>query len=283
MFCNLLNVAGLTPEKWKREEIRTMASQRIESVAKALTILMLFKTNKTEWGVTEIACELGMQKSTVYRLLSTMQEFGFVRKNGEGTAYRLGLRIFELGSVVSNSFDFRDIAVSYMHKLSEQCGETIHLGILNDNEVMSIEAVEAQSSLKSAIIVGKRAPLYCTSVGKALLAFLPTEERKQIIQSIHFEKFTEHTIINQDALEKELELIREQGYAIDNMEHVIGITCAAAPIFDAVGTVVGSLSISGPSVRLDPQRLSECVKFVLATAKDISKDLGYKAISLKIK
>jgi IclR family KDG regulon transcriptional repressor len=253
-----------------------MASQRIESLAKALTILRLFKINKTEWGVTEIARELDMQKSTVYRLLATMQEFGFVRKCEDGITYRLGLSLFELGSVVSNSFVFRDIADSYMHKLSERCGESVHLGVLSDNEVMSIEGVESQSPLKSTIIVGKRAPLYCTSIGKALLAFLPESERKEIIKNIHFEKFTEQTIVDPQALEDELELTRKHGYAIDNMEHDFGITCVAAPIFGYGGALVGSLSVSGPSVRLTPERLPEYSELVMATAQDISKDLGYK-------
>jgi DNA-binding IclR family transcriptional regulator len=254
-----------------------MASQRIESVAKALTILNLFTVNKPEWGVTEIARELDMQKSTVCRLLTTMQEFGFVRKSEDGINYRLGLTLFELGSVVSNSFDIRDIAVAYMHKLSEQCGESVHLGILSDNEVMSIEGVESQSPLKSTIIVGKRAPLYCTSIGKALLAFLPEGERDQIIKNIHFEKFTGQTIVDSKVLGEELDLTRKRGYAIDNEEHDLGIACVAAPIFDSGGSIVASLSISGPTVRLTPERLPECIELVLTTTKDISKDLGYRA------
>jgi DNA-binding IclR family transcriptional regulator len=119
-----------------------MTSQRIESVAKALRILLLFEFNKSEWGVTEIARELGMQKSTVYRLLATMQELGFVRKSNDGSVYRLGLSLFELGNVVANSFDFRGTAVVYMRKLADQCGESVNLGVLNDHEVMSVEAVE---------------------------------------------------------------------------------------------------------------------------------------------
>jgi DNA-binding IclR family transcriptional regulator len=258
-----------------------MASQRIESVAKALRILLLFKFNKSEWGVTEIVRELGMQKSTVYRLLATMQELGFVRKSNDGSAYRLGLSLFELGSVVANSFDFRDTAVVYMRKLAEQCGETVHLGVLNDREVMSIEAVETQSSLKPTIMIGGRAPLYCTGIGKALLAFLPADEREQIIKGIHFQKFTKQTIVDCKRLEEELELTRKRGYAIDKMEHEIGITCAAAPIFDFSGAVIGSLSISGPSVRLTPERLAKCSELVMTTAGQISRNLGYQA-SLKI-
>jgi IclR family KDG regulon transcriptional repressor len=254
-----------------------MLSQRIESVAKALTILNLFTVKKQEWGVTEIARELDMQKSTVYRLLATMQEFGFVRKNEDGSAYRLGLNLFELGSIVSNSFDFHDIAVAYMHKLSEQCGESVHLGILSDNEVMSIEGVESQSPLKSTIIVGKRAPLYCTSIGKALLAFLPEDERGKIIDGIRFEKFTEQTIVDRQALEEELERTWKRGYAIDNEEHDLGISCVAAPVFDSRGTIVASLSISGPTVRLTPEQLPKLSELAKATAGDISKDLGYRA------
>jgi IclR family KDG regulon transcriptional repressor len=254
-----------------------MLSQRIESVAKALTILNLFTVKKQEWGVTEIARELDMQKSTVYRLLTTMQEFGFVRKSEDGVSYRLGLTLFELGSVVSNSFDIRDIAVAYMHKLSEQCGESVHLGIFSDNEVMSIEGVESQSPLKSTIIVGKRAPLYCTSIGKALLAFLPEGERDKIVGNIRFEKYTGQTIVDSKALGEELELTRRRGYAIDNEEHDLGITCVAAPIFDSRGTIAASLSISGPSVRLTPEQLPKYIELVLATVNDISKDLGYRA------
>jgi IclR family transcriptional regulator, KDG regulon repressor len=253
-----------------------MASQRIESLAKALTILRLFKINKTEWGVTEIARELDMQKSTVYRLLATMQEFGFVRKCEDGITYRLGLSLFELGSVVSNSFVFRDIADPYMRKLSERSGESVHLGVLSDNEVMSIEGVESQSPLKSSIIVGKRVPLYCTGIGKALLAFLPENKRQEIIKNIHFEKFTKQTIADSRALEEELELTWKRGYATDKEEHDLGIACVAAPIFGYGGALEGSLSISGPSVRLTPEKLPEYSELVMATAQDISKDLGYK-------
>jgi IclR family transcriptional regulator, KDG regulon repressor len=255
---------------------RAMALQRIESVAKALTILKLFKTNKTKWGVTEIARELDMQKSTVYRLLTTMQEFGFVRKNEDGSAYSLGLSLFELGSVVSNNFNFRDIAVSYMHKLAEQCGETVHLGIFSDHEVISIEAVETQSSLKSTVIVGERAPLYCTGIGKSLLAFLPGNEREQIIKNIHFEKFTEQTIVDPQKLAEELKLIRKRGFAVDNEEHDLGIICVGAPIFDFSGAVLGSLSISGPSVRITPEQMPRYIELVLTTAKAVSRDLGHR-------
>jgi IclR family KDG regulon transcriptional repressor len=256
-----------------------MISQRIESVAKALTILLLFKINKPNWGVTEIARELGMQKSTVYRLLATMEEFGVVRKTRDGRNYRLGMRLFELGSVVANTFDLRDIALSYLYKVSEQSGETVHLGVLNDNEAMSIEAVDGRNTLKSSILIGKKTPIYCTSVGKAILAFLALESQKEIIEKINFTKFTDKTIVDPKTLAAELELTRKRGYAVDNMEHEVGVRCIAAPIWDSTDKVVASLSISGPSIRLTETTIPELAQLIMATTKEISKELGAKKFS----
>lgn len=259
-------------------EGENMVSQRIESVAKALTILTLFKINKPEWGITELARELGMQKSTVYRLLATMQELGFVRKTREGTNYRLGMRVFELGSVVANTFDLRDIALSYLHKISEQTGETVHLGVLNETEVISIETVDGSNTLKSSILIGKRTPLYCTSVGKAILAFQSPQEQKEIIKKINFIKFTDNTIINPQAFVTELELTRKRGYAVDEMEHEVGVSCIAAPIWDSTGKVLASLSVSGPSIRIAKEKIPELAQLIMKTTKDISKELGAKNV-----
>jgi IclR family KDG regulon transcriptional repressor len=256
-----------------------MISQRIESVAKALTILLLFKINKPNWGVTEIARELGMQKSTVYRLLATMEEFGVVRKTRDGRNYRLGMRLFELGSVVANTFDLRDIALSYLHKVSEQSGETVHLGVLNDNEAMSIEAVDGRNTLKSSILIGKRTPVYCTSVGKAILAFLAPESQNEIIEKTNFIKFTDKTIVDPKTLAAELELTRKRGYAVDDMEHEVGVRCIAAPIWDSTDKVVASLSISGPSIRLTETTIPALAQLIMATTKEISKELGAKKFS----
>jgi IclR family KDG regulon transcriptional repressor len=255
-----------------------MASQRIESVAKALTILMLFKFNKPEWGVSEIARELGMQKSTVFRLLATMQDFGFVRKTHSGTNYRLGMRLFELGSVVANTFDLRDIALSYLHKVSERTGETVHLGVLNETEVISIETVDGSNTLKSNILIGKRTPLYCTSVGKAILAFQPLQEQMKIIGKINFIKFTKNTITNPQEFLAELELTRRRGYALDDMEHEVGVSCIAAPIWDSAGRALASLSVSGPSIRITRSKIPELAQLIVRTTKEISKELGAKII-----
>jgi IclR family KDG regulon transcriptional repressor len=251
-----------------------MISQRIESLAKALTILGLFKFNKPEWGVTEIARELGMQKSTVFRLLATMQEFGFVRKAKTGTGYRLGIRLFELGNVVAATFDLRDIALTYLHKISARTGETVHLGIINERDVIFIENVTGRNMLKSSVLLGERFPLYCTGVGKTIFGFRPLRERKEIINKIDFIKFTDNTIVNLEAFEVEMELTRRRGYAVDDMEHEVGVRCIAAPIWDSSGQAVASLSISGPSIRITHAKIPELAQLVVKTTREISKELG---------
>jgi IclR family KDG regulon transcriptional repressor len=263
---------------FNRKKESKMGSQRIESVAKALTILTLFKFNKPEWGVTEIARELGMQKSTVFRLLATMQEFGFVRKTREGTGYRLGMRVFELGSVVANTFDLRDIALSYLHKISEQTGETVHLGVLNETDAMSIETVDGSNTLKSSILIGKRTPVYCTSVGKAILAFQSPQVQKEIIEKTNFVRFTDNTIVDPEAFTAELELTFKRGYAVDDMEHEVGVRCIAAPIWDSYGKALASLSVSGPSIRITKAKIPELAELIMRTTREISQELGAKNV-----
>jgi IclR family KDG regulon transcriptional repressor len=251
-----------------------MTSQRIESIAKALTILNLFKFNKSEWGVTEIARELGMQKSTVFRLLATMQEFGFVRRAKIGTGYRLGIRLFELGNVVAATFDLRDVALTYLHKIAAQTGETVHLGIINETDVIFIESVAGRNTLKPSVLLGERTPLYCIGVGKAILAFRPLREQKEIINKIDFIKFTDNTIVNSEAFEVEMELTRHRGYAVDDMEHEVGVRCIAAPIRDSSGQAAAALSISGPSIRITHAQMPELAQLVVQATREISQELG---------
>jgi IclR family KDG regulon transcriptional repressor len=137
-----------------------------------------------------------------------MQEFGFVRKTKAGIGYRLGIRLFELGNVVATTFDLRDITLTYLYKIAEQTGETVYLGISNETDTIYIETVDGQNTLKSSVLLGKRTPLYCTSVGKAILAFRSSQEQTEIINKINFIKFTDNTIVHPEAFEVELELTR---------------------------------------------------------------------------
>ncbi len=248
---------------------------KIQSLERALNILSLFTENKMEWGITEISKALGLQKSTVHRLVSTLEEQGFLRQEQATSRYLLGLKFLALSNVTIASLDVRKVALPWMEKLRSEVGETVHLGVLDDGEVISIETAKTWQTLRPAFDIGKRAPLYCTAVGKAIMAFLSEDEIERIINVCGLKKFTERTITEPEALKAQLAEVRRLGYSVDNMEHEEGIRCVGAPIRDYTGAVVASLSISGPSLRIKMERVPELSRLVKDAAAKISAELGY--------
>ncbi|MGQ9778952.1 MAG: IclR family transcriptional regulator [Bacillota bacterium] len=247
----------------------------VRSVKRALQILSLFNPNKMEWGITEMSRALGVAKSVVHRLVTTFEQEGFLVQNPENGKYRLSIKLFELGSLVITTMDLRRIALPLVEELSRRCGETVHVGILDGTDVISIEEAETVHTLRPAIFIGKRAPLYCTAIGKALLAFLPKAERKRIIGLIRFTRFTPNTITDPESLEKELAAVRMRGYAVDDEEHDIGVRCVGVPILGRQGDAVASVSISGPSVRITREKIPVLAEELKRTALDISRAMGY--------
>jgi len=252
-----------------------MEKKIIQSIDRALQVLELFSLEKPEWGVTEISKALNIYKSNVHNILSTFAEKGFVKKDSKTDKYKLGIKFFELGSVVIKNMDLRKIAHPYIEKLSKEFNETVHLGILDEGRVVSIEREESDKGLCSHIEIGKRTPLHCTAVGKAIMAYLSEEEINFIIKEKGLEKFTENTITNKEELEKEFLKIRKQGYAVDNMEHEEGVRCVAGPIRDYNGKVIASMSISGPAFRIDESNIPNIAKKVKEYCDCISEEMGY--------
>jgi DNA-binding IclR family transcriptional regulator len=252
-----------------------MEKKIIQSIDRALQVLELFSLEKPEWGVTEISKALNIYKSNVYNILSTFVEKGFVKKDRKTDKYKLGIKFFELGSVVIKNMDLRKIAHPYIEKLSKEFNETVHLGILDEGRVVSIEREESDKGLCSHIEIGRRAPLHCTAVGKAIMSYLSEEEINLIIKEKGLEKYTENTITNEEELEKEFKKIRKQGYAVDNMEHEEGVRCVAGPIRDYNGKVIASMSISGPAFRIDESNIPNIAKKVKEYCDCISEEMGY--------
>lgn len=252
-----------------------MEKKIIQSIDRALQVLELFSLEKPEWGVTEISKALNIYKSNVHNILSTFAEKGFVKKDSKTDKYKLGIKFFELGSVVIKNMDLRRIAHSYIEKLSKEFNETVHLGILDEGRVVSIEREESDKGLCSHIEIGRRAPLHCTAVGKAIMSYLSEEEINLIIKEKGLEKYTENTITSEKELKKELEKVRKQGYAVDNMEHEEGVRCVAGPIRDYNGKVIASMSISGPVFRIDESNIPNIAKKVKEYCDCISEEMGY--------
>ncbi|ADL07166.1 IclR family transcriptional regulator [Thermosediminibacter oceani] len=252
-------------------------TSQIRSVAKALKIVDVLAEAKGELALGEIATKLGLAKSTVHGLLSTLRDFGYVEQSVFTGKYKLGLRLFELGNIVAHGWDVHSVAAPYIQRLVDELGETVHLVVLDKGEVLYIDKRESRHSLRIVSQVGMRLPAHCTGVGKVLLASLPPDEVRRIVAAKGLPRFTKNTITDLETLEKELARVRAQGYAIDNEEIMDSLRCVAAPIRDHSGKVCAAISISGPVARLEGEKLALAIKQVTRTAAEISADLGYQA------
>ena len=248
----------------------------MQTLKRAEKILECFSMEKPSLGLSELSEKTNIPKPSVYRICEALVRIGFLRKNLNKT-YSLGFRLLELGSIVLSTLEIRKIAMEEIERLQNLTGESVHLGILDGTEVVSIEGLEGSHSLRTHVYIGKRASLYCTAVGKALLAFLPEDQMNTIIKKLDLKPHTKNTITDKDELLKELERIRERGYSIDNMEDEEGVRCVGAPILNSKNVAIASISISGPASRLSDEKIEEYSKLVKEAAKNISRKLGYLA------
>lgn len=216
----------------------------VKSLAKAMKVLECFTVQEPELGVSEIARKLDMLKTTVYNILSTFERMGYVCQNPCTEKYYLGTRMLRMAYVINNHMGLRDLFLPYLEKVAETCGEVCYLGIPQDGEVLYIESVYPSGQARLRNLLGERAPMHCTGIGKAMLAYMEIPDKEL---SYH----TPQTICDLAILREEMEQVRQCGYAIDNMEHEIGIKCVAIPIFGADGQVMAAVSVSGPSMRFD--------------------------------
>ncbi|MFD0051482.1 IclR family transcriptional regulator [Actinomycetes bacterium NPDC127524] len=253
-----------------------MKEKIIQSVDRAINILELFEEGSIELSVKEISTLLNLPKSTIHGLLKTLELRGYLVQNHENQKYRLGLKLFELGNLVAKQLDIKQVAFKIIEELARELKETIHLVILDENEVLYIEKVDGPGALRMYSQVGKRAPMYCTGVGKVILAFLEEEKIKSIIHSTNYTKFTSHTVTDPEELYKMLPGIREKGYAMDDEEIELGLRCIAAPIFNHENKVIASISCAGPKTRIIDDDVEEKITKVKKAASAISTQLGWR-------
>lgn len=248
----------------------------VNTVAKSVRILELLSLG-TNMGVTEIGRELEIPKSSVHSILETLVYFGMVEKYSESGKFHLGIKLIELGNRAQVELDICRIAAPYLKGINITTGETVHLTVLDHDEVLYVDCVESIKRLRTYSVIGIRAPLYCTAVGKAILAFQNPEYIEQVIKTKGLIQITEHTITQKSQFLKELEQVRKQGYAVDNMEHEDHLRCIGAPIFNSRGEVFASISISGPTQRNTVERIPELAEFVMRPTSEISRKLGYRS------
>jgi len=247
----------------------------VKSVSRALDIIMLISMKKGGLGVTEIANQMDINKSSVFRILSTLVQYGYIEQDKPSSRYKLGYKFLELSSRLLESIDLREEAKPFLKELEAETNEVIHLVVYDQGEVVYIEKLEGNEILRMHSKVGKRAPMHCTSVGKAILAHIPHPDVLEIIERKGLPSHTDKTITNKDEFLKELVKVRENGFAFDLEENEYGITCIAAPIFDHKGNVIAAVSISGPSIRMNEARLKQLQPRIITLGNEISARLGF--------
>jgi len=246
----------------------------VQSVDRAIQILKLFSEDRKEMKLTEIANELDLNKSTVYGILSTLKYHGLIDQDEKTQKYRLGLYLMRLGNLVANSIDVINIAHPIIEEVSHRLNETVHLSKLDRLEIVYLDKVESNQSVRISTAIGTRKPAYCTGMGKVLLAFSDLNEVEKSLPD-KLQVFTPNTVIDKKVLLEELRDIKKIGYAIDREESEIGLMCIAAPIFDYNGEVKYALSVSGPTPRITGERLEKIINIAKDAARKISYKLGY--------
>ena len=260
----------------------TKPNYPIKVLDKSLSVLELLLQKGSAMNMTEISEKLEIYPSTIHRILDTLKYRGYVEQNPHTQKYQLGLKALELGMAKLHQMNLVKEATPYLKELVNQCNETVHLGVLEEEEVLYLAKEESSHTIRMCSYVGKRAPLHCTALGKVLLAYLSAEERKKILGEKVLPRLTENTITDKRELEKELGKVREQGFALDREENEKDVRCVAAPIRNHQGEVIAALSISSPIFRIDKNTQNNLKEALIQTSREISKRLGYNGKLLKI-
>jgi len=245
----------------------------VRSVSRAIRILEVLRAGSSP-TVTELSRTIKLPKSSVYELVSTLAAEGMVRKEPSSNRYRLGLRLVELARAASHDQDVRQVAHSLIEKLRDELNETVQLTVLDAEQILYIDGSESSRRLRTFFESGERAPLYCTALGKAILANLPSRDRERFLRRKALRPFTPRTLTDPGVLRRELARTAARGYSIDDMEHEEGVRCVAAPIFDREGRAFASVSVSGPAHRVSPGRDAEIARRLIAIAEEVSRRLG---------
>lgn len=250
-------------------------SGRLSSVASALLVLKVFSEGEAELGISSIAKRLGLAKSTVHRLAVTLASEGFLEQNQENGRYRLGLSLFELGTLVRRRMDVSNLGLLLLGALRDQTQESVHLAILAQTSIMYLYNGESAQAIGIRSYLGARKPAFCTSEGRVLLAFSTPQRIQEALAEPLLER-TPKTVTDSNSLRAIFEEVRELGYAIDDEESESGMRGVAAPVRDINGKVVAAVGLAGPVQRITKKELRRLSTHVISTADAISARMGYK-------
>jgi DNA-binding IclR family transcriptional regulator len=247
----------------------------IQSLDRGLEILFILAEHKSK-GVTELANELQVNKSTVFRLLETLEKRNLVQQDKTTAKYKLGIGLLHISEGLVKNLDIINVSKPTLKQLMDSTKESVHLCTFANDKVYVVDQVKSDQIMKVSATIGHEEPIYCSSVGKCILAYLPDETRSRIIDGVQFIPYTEKTKASKEALIEEIQLIRKKGYALDDEEVSVGVCCIAAPIYNHRGEVKSSIGISGPSARIRPENIDSYINKLKIAASNISHNMGYR-------
>jgi DNA-binding IclR family transcriptional regulator len=250
---------------------------QINSVEKALLILLAFQKERTSWGVRELSTHLGFSPSTVQRLLQTLKLHNFISQDLESRQYHLGNIYFKFIHILQNTYPIIQTSIPFLKRLLLNTQETVHLNIIDENERVCIHSLESSQPLKASMPIGSKSPLYAGASSKCLLAFSTKAFQADYLSDIELKPVTSHTIISKDRLLEELGYIKEKGFAESLGERNPGLGSLSAPIFDYRGVLLGSFSLAIPEIRFDDaDHQNFCLQNLMEITREFSRTMGFQ-------
>jgi IclR family KDG regulon transcriptional repressor len=262
--------------KLQRTSKAAVERYRIHVIDRAAQILDCFGFDHQELSVSEIGAKTGLHRSTAHRILMALEYNDLIKQNPSTGKYHLGIKLFKLGHQAVSQLNLREICRPFLSRLMNDTKETIHLAVLDDDQVLYLDKVEGPHALRMPSRVGRYIPTYCTSLGKAMLSCLDDQEVKSILRRQTLKPHTENTVKNINQLLADLRSVRKRGYAVDNEEIEIGLRCVGAPLRDYTGGMVGAISVAAPSARLSEKNTPVTGRMIIAIAAEISEQLGFE-------
>jgi DNA-binding IclR family transcriptional regulator len=253
---------------------RPKPSYNITALQRGLRLLQLFGESPHGLTAKQVANRSRLPVSTVHRFLVNLENAGYLNCSRDGV-YQLGIACFAIGQAALGQLDLRRVSLPYLEDLNRQTRETIHLTLRQGLSAVYVEKLDSPEPLRIYSRIGAAVPLYCTAVGKVMLAYMPDEEREMALPQLGLRRFTPNTVGNLQELAAELYRVKKNGYACDLEEHELHIRCIAAPVWDHEGKVNASVSITAPMVRMTVTRIRQLAPLIQAAGLQISHELGY--------
>lgn len=255
----------------------TKLSKRNQSVEKTMKLVEIMASHNEPMKLQDISMEADIPVSTVLRMLNTLLEMGYVNQNEDTLRYSLSLKFAYIGELVKRQVNITQIAHPKLIDLSNAVGECCCLAVEDESEILYLDffSNQANNILTTTQRIGKRAPMYCTGIGKLLLTNYSEEELSVYVKNTQLIPYTSNTLTSLAQISLELEKVKAQGYAIDDEECDQGAKCIAAPIYDYSGKIIAGISVTAPSVRFKEERTAVILPVLLRIAEEISRTLGY--------